>query len=139
MQFAAFEGHLKAAELLIKAYKERSKIKEIDARDKEGTSALQYAASGPRGGMNREVAELLVAYGANPTQLLNDRSPLLCLSAVSGNFAMIEYWLEEIAHTGRFSNEEDKDFIERSIKLANRRKHTDIVTILQDYYKRMCQ
>ena len=133
MQFAAFEGRLGVARLLIKAYKERSKIEEIDAPDRQGTSALQYAASGPRDGMNREVAELLVAHGADPGQLLYNKSPLLCLSASAGNFAMVEYWIEEIAHAGRVSNGEDKDFIQRGIKLAKRHKHTDIATILQDY------
>jgi hypothetical protein len=135
LQFAAYDGHLRAAERLISAYKERGKIKEIDARDKEGTSALQYAALGPRGGMNRDVAELLVAQGANPTQLSDNISPLVCLSASAGNFSMVEYWIEEIAHTGRFSSDEDKDFIKRGIKLARRNRHTDIVIILQDYYK----
>jgi hypothetical protein len=135
LQFAALEGWLGVSRLLIKAYKERGKIKEIDALDNEGTSALQYAALGPSDGMNRGVAELLVAQGANPTQLWHNTSPLLCLSAVAGNVAMVEYWIEEIAHTGRFSNDEDKDFIRRGIKLARRHKHTDIATILQAYYK----
>jgi ankyrin repeat protein len=138
LQFAAYDGHLRAAERLISAYKKRGKIKEIDAHDKEGTSALQYAASGPRGGMNREVAELLVTQGADPTQFLNNQSPLLSLSAVAGNLAMVEYWIEDIAHTNLFSREQEKDFIERGIKLARRNRHTDIVIILQDYYKRMC-
>ena len=135
LQFAAYDGHLRAAESLINAYKTRGKIGEIDARDRQGTSALQYAALGPRGGMNRGVAELLVAQGADPTQLSDNISPLVCLSASAGNFAMVEYWIEEIAHTGRFSSDEDKDFIKRGIKLAKLNKHTDIVIILQDYYE----
>ncbi len=138
LQFAAFDGHLSATERLIGAYKSRGKIGDIDAPDRQGTSALQYAASGPRGGMNRDVAELLVARGADPTQLLNNKSPLLCLSASTGNLAMVEYWIEDIAHTGRFPEEQEKDFIERGIKLANSNKHTYIVITLQAYYKRMC-
>ncbi len=138
LQFAAYEGHLRAAEQLINAYKVRGKIEEIDAPDQQGTSALQYAALGPRGGMNRGVAELLVAQGADPTQLSDNISPLVCLSASAGNFAMVEYWIEEIAHTGRFSKEQEKDFIKRGIKLARRNRHTDIVTILQAYCRRMC-
>ena len=135
LQFAAFDGHLGAAERLINAYKIKDKIEDIDAPDRQGTSALQYAAFGPRGGMNQGVAELLVAHGADPTQLLNNKSPLLCLSASTGNLAMVEYWIEEIAYTGRFSREQEKDFIRRGIKLARRNKHTDIVIVLQDYYK----
>ena len=138
LQFAAFDGHLRAAEQLINAYKVRGKIGEINAPDQQGTSALQYAALGPRGGMNRGVAELLVAQGADPTQLSDNISPLVCLSASAGNFAMVEYWIEEIAHTGRFSKEQEKAFIKRGIKLARRNRHTDIVTILQAYCRRMC-
>ena len=138
LQFAAFDGHLRAAEQLINAYKVRGKIGEIDAPDQQGTSALQYAALGPRGGMNRGVAELLVKERADPTQLSDNISPLVCLSASAGNFAMVEYWIEEIAHTGRFSKEQEKAFIKRGIKLARRNRHTDIVTILQAYCRRMC-
>ncbi len=88
--------------------------------------------------MNQGVAELLVEQGADPTQLLNNKSPLLCLSASAGNLAMVEYWIEDIAHTSRFSREQERDFIRRGIKLAKRNKHTDIVIILQAYYKKMC-
>ena len=133
LQFAAYDGHLGAAESLISAYKSRSKIKDIDAPDRQGTSALQYAALGPRGGMNRGVAEFLVNQGADPTQLLNNKSPLLCLSSSAGNLAMVEYWIEEIAYTGRFSREQKKDFITRGIKLARHHKHMNIVTILRDH------
>ncbi len=50
LQFAAYDGHLEAAERLINAYKVRDKIRDIDAPDRQqGTSALQYAAFGPRG------------------------------------------------------------------------------------------
>lgn len=132
LQFAAYDGHLRAAERLISAYKERGKIGEIDVPDRQGTSALQYAASGPRDGMNREVAELLVAHGANPNQSWKDCS-LVDLSAMVGNLAMVEYWIEKIAGTEHILD--DKAAIMSAIKIANRRGYTSIVTILQDYYK----
>mmetsp|Transcript_6345 Transcript_6345/g.14352 ORF Transcript_6345/g.14352 Transcript_6345/m.14352 type:complete len:154 (-) Transcript_6345:5834-6295(-) len=100
LHFAALEGRQEVAELLIDAYKQQNK--EIDMRDNQDMSALQYAASGPRENMNRKVAELLIKHGADPTQLLNNRSPLLSLSAVAGNFSMVEYWTEEISGSTAF-------------------------------------
>jgi Ankyrin repeats (3 copies) len=137
LHFAAYEGHLGTAKLLVRAY-ERRKMTTIDAHDNEGASPLQYAAGGPRDGMNRQVATLLVANGADPKQCFGTNISLVDLSAIGGNFAMVEYWIEEIAHTGRFPEDEDKKLIESAMKLAGRQKHTDIATMLQSYYKRMC-
>ena len=137
LHFAAYEGHLGTAKLLVRAY-ERRKMTTIDAHDNEGASPLQYAAGGPRDDMNRQVATLLVANGADPKQFFGTNISLVELSAIGGNFAMVEYWIEEIAHTGRFSGDEDKKLIKSAMKLARRQKHTDIAITLQSYYKRMC-
>ena len=80
----------------------------IDAPDHEGASPLQYAAGGPWDGMNRGVAALLVAHGADPKQYLGKNITLVDLSAMAGNSAMVEYWIEEIAYTGLFPEEEEK-------------------------------
>jgi Ankyrin repeats (3 copies) len=137
LHFAAYEGNLGAAQLLVEGYKQRNKLSEIDAHDKEGASPLQYAAGGPWGGPNRDVAELLVANGADPKQCLgkNKNITLVDLSAMGGNFAMVEYWIEEIAYTGLFPEEEEKKLIESAMKLARRQKHSGIVTLLQRYYE----
>jgi Ankyrin repeats (3 copies) len=136
LHFAAYEGNLGAAQLLVEGYKQRNKLGEIDAHDKEGASPLQYAAGGPWDGLNRDVAELLVANGADPKQCLGkDRDiTLVDLSALNGNFAMAEYWIEEIVYAEHFPKEEKKKLIERAMKLARRQKHTDIVATLQNYY-----
>lgn len=137
LHFAAYNGNLGAAKLLVRAYKQR-KMTTIDAHDHEGASPLQYAAGGPWDGMNRGVAALLVAHGADPKQYLGKNITLVDLSAMAGNLAMVEYWIEEIAYTGLFSEEEEKKLIKSALRLAKRKKHTDIVITLQSYYKRVC-
>jgi hypothetical protein len=139
LHFAAYQGNLGTAKLLVRAYKQRN-MTTIDAHDNEGASPLQYAAGGPWDGMNRGVATLLVANGADPKQCLgmNKNITLVDLSAMGGNFAMVEYWIEEIAHTRLFPDEEEKKLIKSAMKLAKRHQHTDIFITLQNYYKRMC-
>jgi hypothetical protein len=129
LQFAAFEGRLETVRLLINAYKDRGKIKEIDTRDDERTSTLQYAALGIQEAMNREVAELLVKEGADPYQMDGDIS-LMDMAAVAGNSAMIEYCLEKV-----YNRENEASIIWSAINLAKSKSHMNIVVILQSRYE----
>jgi ankyrin repeat protein len=56
LHFAAYEGNLGAAQLLLEGDRGRNQLREIDMHDNEGASPLRYAAGGPWGGMNRGVA-----------------------------------------------------------------------------------
>jgi ankyrin repeat protein len=130
LQFAAFEGRLETARLLINAYRERDKIKEIDARDHENTSTLQYAALGIQEDMNREVAELLVEKGADPYQLMDGDVSLMDIAAVVGNSAMVEYCLEKT-----HDREDEASVIRSAIRLARSEGCANIVIILQSRYE----
>lgn len=137
LHFAAYEGHAAAAKLLLNAYNKWEKMAEIDAPDSQGSSALQYAAGGPRDDMNRQVATLLVANGADPTQCSgkNNNITLVDFSAMCGNYAMVEYWIDEISHTGRFTDDQDKELIKSAMRLARRNRHPDIAKMLKSYYE----
>ncbi len=126
LQCAAHEGHLEVVSLLINAYEKLGKIKEIDLHDKEGTSTLQYAASGIKEDMNREVAELLVEKGADPYQLMDGNVSLMDIAAVVGNLAMVEYCLEKI-----HGREDEESVIRSAIRLARSEGRANIVIILQ--------
>ena len=136
LHFAAYEGNLNVTQLLVSSYKQQGKLHEIDVRDKEDSSPLQYAAGGPRGEMNREVAELLIANGVDPMQK-SGRCTLVDISAILGNFAMVEYWIDEVSGTRRMADEEDKKIIKNAHKLAIKTNHPDIALILGDQYKRL--
>ena len=86
--------------------------------------------------MNRDVAELLVANGADPMQK-SGPATLVDFSVVVGNHGMVDYWIEEISGWGRMTNEEDKKAIRSAQKLAMKKKYTDIALILGDQYKRL--
>jgi Ankyrin repeats (3 copies) len=143
LHFAAFEGYFEIVQLLVKAYKERGMLAEIDARDNLDMGALQYTARGPRGGiqrkygvpkdyyMNRKVALLLIEEGANPTRLVNNRTSLVEIAAKSGNIAMVEYWIENIVHKGHIDN--DIEVLERAMTIAESSEQTDVVQTLQSY------
>jgi Ankyrin repeats (3 copies) len=91
LHFAAYEGNLGAAQLLVEGYKQRNKLSEIDAHDKEGMSPLQYAAGGPWGcGPNRDVAELLVANGADPKQCLGKDRNITLVGSVSSQWQLCD-------------------------------------------------
>jgi hypothetical protein len=91
LHFAAFEDNLDAAQLLVQGYKKRGKLSEIDARDSQGSTPLQYAAGGPWDGMNQGVAELLVDNGVDLKQCggKNKNLTLPDVSALGGNAAMV--------------------------------------------------
>jgi ankyrin repeat protein len=129
LQFAAHGGHLESVRLLIDAYKTKEKISEIDTRDNQNTSTLQYAALGIQEDMNREVAELLVKAGADPLQMDGDIS-LMDMAAVAGNSAMIEYCMEKV-----FNHKNEKPIILSAIKIAKRKGHTHIAVMLQSRYE----
>ena len=129
LQFAAHGGHLESAKLLINAYKEKGKISAIDAKDDQNTSTLQYAALGMQEDMNREVVELLVEEGADPSQMDGDIS-LMDMAAVAGNSAIIEYCLENV-----FNHKNEKSIILSAIKIAKRKGHMHIVVMLQSRYE----
>jgi Ankyrin repeats (3 copies) len=139
LHFAAFEGNLDVAQLLVQEYKKQGKLGEIDAHDKEGSSPLQYAASGPWDGMNQGVAELLVDNGADLKQCLAGTDlTLLDVSALSGNIMVVRYLIGKMVHTGLFTEEEKKKLVESAMRLAKLQKYTDIVITLKGYYERMC-
>jgi hypothetical protein len=86
--------------------------------------------------MNQGVAELLVDNGADLKQLLAGTNlNLLDLSALGGNVAMVEYWIEKMVRTGLFTEEEEKKLIKRAMRLAKLEKHTGIVRTLKDSYE----
>jgi Ankyrin repeats (3 copies) len=93
LHFAAYEGNLDAAQLLVQGYKKRGRLSEIDARDSQGSTLLQYAAGGPWDGMNQGVAELLEDNGADLKQCggKNKNLTLLDVSALGGTAVMVEY------------------------------------------------
>jgi Ankyrin repeats (3 copies) len=139
LHFAAYEGSLGAAQLLVEGYKKRGKLHEIDAHANEGMSPLQYAAGGPWDDMNRGVAELLVASGADPMQCCGTENDITLgdLSAINGNHAMVKHWIGEVARTGRFTKEEKRKLVKSAMGLAKRHKHTSIITMLRDYYEEL--
>lgn len=128
LQFAAHGGHVEVVGQLINAYKKRNKIREINAKDSEGTSTLQYTALGTQEDMNREVAKLLVEEGADLLEMDNDTS-IMDMAAVSGNSAMVEYCMEEV-----FNKENEEAIVSSAMKIAGRKGHMHIVVMLQSRY-----
>lgn len=115
--------------LLVDTYKTKEKISEIDTRDDQNTSTLQYAALGIQEDMNRAVVELLVKEGADPLQMDGDIS-LMDMAAVAGNSAMVEYCMEKV-----FDQKNEKSIILSAIKIAKRKGHTHIIFMLQSRYE----
>jgi Ankyrin repeats (3 copies) len=131
LHFAAWGGHLDVVKLLINAYQKRGLTANIDDRDNQDMGALQLTAVGTNEDMNREVAAFLVKQGADPSRLVDEDLSLVEIAAVTGNLAIVEYWIEEIAHRRLMSN--DEKVIENALRLARYNKHFLIVVTLEDH------
>ena len=89
------EGRLETTKLLINAYKDMGRSKDIDSHNNERANMLQYTALVRQENMNQEVAKLLLEVGVDPFQMNEDVS-LMDIAPVSGNLAMVEYTLEKM-------------------------------------------
>ena len=127
LHFAASAGKLKVVKSLVEVHHA-----DIDALDKEGASALHYAAAGGQEEVSKKVVKFLVEKGADPNKLVNNKFSVLALAINAGNIAVVQYLITSPATLIPTADSKEGKHL---IKLAESLYEDTILKLLKEYYQ----